>query len=162
MAITDATILDPSIDRRLAVDLDASESDRLLAYRDSLGYWTCGRGHLMPQGRSWEGFRVTQAASDGWFSNDILKAIRLASALPEMASCNTQCRKNALYELVFNMGGRWKTFTRTRAAVVNRQWKQAHDNLLASLWARQVQPHGLDKPGRATRIAKYFLIGEYV
>ena len=56
MAITSETVLDPSIDRRLAIDIDASESDRLMAYQDTKGNWTCGRGHLMPPaapGRSW-------------------------------------------------------------------------------------------------------------
>ena len=37
MAITNDTLLDPSIDRRLAVDLDASESDKLVAYLDTNG-----------------------------------------------------------------------------------------------------------------------------
>ena len=48
MAITNETALDPSIDRRLAVDVDAAEGDKLVAYQDTLGNWTCGRGHLMP------------------------------------------------------------------------------------------------------------------
>jgi hypothetical protein len=29
------------------------------------------------------------------------------------------------------------------------------------LWAKEVQPDGFEKPGRATRIANYFLTGEY-
>lgn len=164
MAITNETILDPSIDRRLAVDLDASESDRLIAYLDTRGNWTCGRGHLMPRpapGRSWDGFTIVQSTSDRWFSTDIINAMRLASKWPEFESCDTVCRQNSLYELAFNMGGRWEQFGPTRAAITAKEWQTVHDHLLASLWAREVQPHGFDKPGRATRIANYFLIGEY-
>jgi GH24 family phage-related lysozyme (muramidase) len=164
MTITTDTVLDPSIDRRLAIDLDASENDKLVAYLDTKGNWTCGRGHLMPHpapGRSWDGFSVPQSTSDLWFSTDIVNAMRLASRWAELASCDTECRKNALYEIAFNMGGRWEQFGPTRAAITAKEWQTVHDHLLASLWAREVQPHGFDKPGRATRIANYFLIGDY-
>jgi GH24 family phage-related lysozyme (muramidase) len=164
MAITNETVLDPSIDRRLAVDLDASESDSLIAYLDTRGNWTCGRGHLMPRpapGRSWENFTVVQSTSDRWFSTDIVNAMHLAAKWPELESCDTDCRKNALYEIAFNIGGHWEQFGPTRAAITAKEWQTVHDHLLASLWAKQVQPHGFDKPGRATRIANYFLVGEY-
>lgn len=164
MAITNDTVLDPSIDRRLAVDLDASESDRLTAYLDTEGNWTCGRGHLMPRpatGRSWEGFTVNQTTSDKWFCTDILNAIRLAKSWDEYESCDTDCRRNALTELAFNMGGRWEAWGPTRALLKAQNWQGVHDHLLASKWATEVQPHGLDKPGRATRIANYFLTGAY-
>jgi GH24 family phage-related lysozyme (muramidase) len=164
MTITNDTVLDPSIDRRLAIDLDASESDRLVAYLDTKGNWTCGRGHLLPRpapGRTWENFTVIQSTSDRWFSTDIMNAMRLASRWAELASCDTECRKNALYEIAFNMGGRWQEFGPTRDAITAKEWQAVHDHLLASLWATEVQPGGLDKPGRATRIAGYFLTGEY-
>jgi GH24 family phage-related lysozyme (muramidase) len=164
MAITNETILDPSIDRRLAIDLDAAEKDELVAYQDTLGNWTCGRGHLMPiaaPGRSWAGFTVVQSTSDKWFVTDILSASAFAKRLPEYESCDTPCRQNALIELCFNMRGRWDAWVPTRAAIKAKEWQTVHDHLLASLWAKEVQPHGLDTPGRATRIADYFLNGEY-
>lgn len=164
MAITNETVLDPSIDRRLAIDLDAAENDELVAYLDSLGNWTCGRGHLLPHaapGRSWKGFSVIQSTSDSWFNTDIVSAIAFAKRLPEYASCDTSCRQNALTELCFNMRGKWEAWGPTRAAITAKEWQTVHDHLLASLWAREVQPHGFDKPGRATRIANYFLSGEY-
>jgi hypothetical protein len=112
-------------------------------------------------GRTWENFTVVQSTSDRWFSTDIMNAIHLASKWPELDSCDTECRKNALYEIAFNMGGRWSEFQPTRDAITAKEWQAVHDHLLASLWAKEVQPHGLDKPGRATRIANYFLTGEY-
>jgi GH24 family phage-related lysozyme (muramidase) len=164
MAITNETLLDPSIDRRLAVDLDAAEGDRLTAYKDTNGNWTCGRGHLMPRpapGRTWEGFTVVQETSDRWFCTDIMNAMKLASRWAEFPKCDTPCRQNALYEIAFNMGGKWAEFVHTRAAIETQEWDKVHDGLLESDWAREVQPEGLDKPGRATRIANYFLTGEY-
>ena len=60
------------------------------------------------------------------------------------------------------MRGRWAAWEPTRAAITAKDWQTVHDHLLASLWAKEVQPHGPDQPGgRATRIANYFLIGEY-
>jgi GH24 family phage-related lysozyme (muramidase) len=156
--------LDPSIDRRLAADLDAAERNVLEAYEDSLGNWTCGRGHLMPPaapGRSWAGFTVIQSTSDSWFNRDILFAIDLAKKWPEFVACDTPCRQNALYELAFNMAHRFEMWGPTIKLIEAQNWQGVHDHLLGSLWAKQVQPHGLDKPGRATRIADYFLTGEY-
>lgn len=164
MAITNDTVLDPSIDRRLAVDLDAAEKDSLVAYLDTQGNWTCGRGHLMPHaapGRSWEGFTIIQSTSDRWFSTDIMNAMSLASRWPEFASCDTDCRKNALTELAFNMAHKFEMWGPTIKLIEAKDWQGVHDHLLASLWAKQVQPHGLNTPGRATRIANYFLTGEY-
>ena len=157
MAITNDTVLDPSIDRRLAVDLDAAEADKLTAYLDTTGNWTCGRGHLLPRpapDRSWENFTVVQSTSDRWFNDDIRAAMRLAQSWPEYAKCDTDCRKNALTEIAFNLAHRWSTFVHARAAIEAQDWQAVHDNLLDSEWAKQVH-------GRATRIANYFLTGEY-
>jgi GH24 family phage-related lysozyme (muramidase) len=166
MTISDFSILDPSIPRQLAIDIDAAESDRLVAYPDSLGNWTAGRGHLLPPaapGRSWEGFTVVQSTSDRWFCQDLIDAMKFAQKWPEFPKCDTGCRQNALYEISFNMRGKWGQFVNTRAAIVAQDWQKVHDGLLDSLWATQVgvgtYPDG--KPKRATRIANYFLTGEY-
>jgi GH24 family phage-related lysozyme (muramidase) len=157
VAITADTVLDPSIPHRLAVDVDAAEDDRLVAYKDSLENWTCGRGHLMPPaapGRSWEGFTVIQSTSDRWFCQDLLNAIALARKWSEFAQCDTDARQNALYEIAFNLGGKWEQFVNTRKALAEQNWLAVHDHLLASLWARQVGR-------RAIRIANQFLNGSY-
>jgi lysozyme len=149
--------LDPSIDRRLARDVDTAEADRLVAYRDTLGNWTIGRGHLLPPaapGRSWEGFTIIQSTSDRWYNEDLLAASALAFKWPEFQKCDTDCRKNALREIAFNMGGKWGEFVHARAAIEQQNWPEVKAQLLDSLWARQVH-------GRAERIADYFLTGEY-
>jgi lysozyme len=157
VTISDYSFLDPSIDRRLASDIDAAEGNRLVAYEDTLGNWTCGRGHLMPPaapGRSWAGFTVIESTSDKWFCQDLLNAIALAKKWAEYPKCDTQARINALVEIAFNMGGKWGQFVHARAAIEAQDWQTVHDQLLNSLWATQVK-------GRATRIANQFLTGQY-
>jgi GH24 family phage-related lysozyme (muramidase) len=164
MTITDWSFLDPRIDRRLAADIDAAEANKLVAYQDTLGNWTAGRGHLLPPpapGRSWQGLTILPATSDRWFNGDLLMAIKTAQGWPEYVQCDTDCRRNALEEIAFNMGSRWHTFVQTRAAMMEQNWQGVKDGLLDSTWAHEVQPDGLDRPGRATRIADYFLTGQY-
>ena len=155
--MTDYSFLDARIDVRLATDIDAAEADKLTAYQDTLGNWTIGRGHLMPPaapGRSWAGFTIIQSTSDRYFNGDLLDAIKLAQGWHEYLSCDTDCRRNALEEIAFNMGGKWATFVHARAAIAAQDWQTVHDQLLDSLWAKQVGH-------RANRIAGYFLTGQY-
>lgn len=157
MAITADTILDPSIDRRLAIDIDSAEADRLEAYLDTEGNWTIGRGHLMPPaapGRSWAGFTIIQSTSDRYFNGDLLSAIAFAQKLPEWIRLDTPCRQNAIIEVCFNMRGKWEGFHQARAAIVQQDWQTAHDQMLDSLWAKQVGQ-------RAVRLADYIRDGVY-
>jgi GH24 family phage-related lysozyme (muramidase) len=166
VTVSDDTVLDSRIPRRLATDVDASERDELVAYQDSLGNWTIGRGHEMPPaapGRSWAGFAVIQSTSDRYFSDDLISAMIFAERLPEFAQCDTDARKNGLYELCFNLRGRWEGFPKARAAIRAQDWRVAHDELLDSEWATEVGVgfYSDGKPKRATRIANQFLTGEY-
>jgi GH24 family phage-related lysozyme (muramidase) len=160
---TNFDFLDARIDRRLATDIDAAEGNELVAYPDSLGNWTIGRGHLLPQaapGRSWHGFTILPAVSDRYFNGDLLQAIDTASKWPEFAKCDTLCRQNALREIAFNMAGKWAQFVKTRTAIEAQDWQAVHDNLLWNApgiptpWYAEVK-------GRAVRIANQFLKGEY-
>lgn len=171
-------------DARLVADIDRSESCRLTAYRDSRGLWTIGWGHLLDQSVDWTGHAISQAQADQWRDIDILKAEMYAGRLPEWVSLDTVCRRNAVAELCFNMGARWLGFHDTRTAIAVRSWQRAHDKLLDSEWAAEVQPHtfhadrcihcGLPKAqagpksyctarsdGRAFRLANYLLTGAY-
>ncbi len=167
MAITDFSLFDPSLSHELLVNVDAAEGDKLVAYKDTLGNWTCGRGHLMPPaapGQSWEGFTVIQSTSDKWFNVDLLRAASYASKLPEWPKCDTQARKDGLIEICFNMGSnKWQHFVNTRAAIEKQDWQGVYDGLKDSLWATQVGWGYFEdgKPKRAQRIANQFLTGDY-
>lgn len=152
--------------------------------------WTIGRGHKMPPpmaGQSWAGFTISQAVSDNYFQADILKVYPFCEKLPEWKNLDTPARQNAMRELIFNMGGgRWGGFIVTREAMQADppNWQGVHDGLLNSHWAAEVQPHEYDtagicklchaveahaapndyckgRDGRATRLARYFLTGQY-
>jgi GH24 family phage-related lysozyme (muramidase) len=163
MALTD-------YDPRLVADIKGSEADRLTAYQDPLGNWTCGYGHEMPPpapGKSWEGFTVIQQTADGWLDADLQNATRYARTLPEWPALDTDARQNAVIELCFNLGGKWTKFAKCRAAIAIQDWQTAHDQLLwnvvptdgvngvPTVWESEV--HAV----RANRIANYLLTGEY-
>ena len=144
------------IDPRLEADLAGAEGSRLYAYRDSEGNWTIGRGHLLlPQSHDWRGYTITAAEEETLFDSDILVATAFAQRLPEWPALDTDCRRNAVIELCFNLGGKWLGFVLCRAAIERHDWQAAHDQLLNSLWAREVGSE------RSNRLADYLLTGEY-
>lgn len=147
------------IDARLEHDIRYAEDPGgqpvLTAYKDSLGYWTIGTGHLLqPQGHDWSGYTITAEQAEIYLSADLMQAEHLAQRLPEWNACDTDCRRNALIEICFNMGGRWLEFHEARAAWVKQEWDTAAADMLDSLWARQVGQ-------RAVRLADYVRTGQY-
>ena len=155
---------------RLLADVKSAEGCRLAAYRDSLGFWTIGYGHKLPTGKDWgSGYAWTQDEADEQLSRDLdARGVLPAAGLMEWKFLDTDARQNAVAELCFNMGvGHWRAFVHTRMAITKRDWQAAHDGLLDSEWAKQVQPEGLtfpdgkERPGRATRLANYLLTGEF-
>jgi GH24 family phage-related lysozyme (muramidase) len=159
----DYSFLDPSIDRRLAADIDAAEGNRLVAYADTLGNWTAGRGHKLPPaapGRSWEGFTIIEATSDRWFNGDLLDAISLAHKWPEFEKCDTRARQNGLIEIAFNMAGKWAKFHHARAAIEAQDWPEVKKQLLWDAPGVKT-PWYAEIGNRAVRIADQFETGEY-
>jgi GH24 family phage-related lysozyme (muramidase) len=146
-------------DPRLERDIGCAEAPggvpKLTAYRDSLGYWTIGRGHLLePQTHDWTGYAIAAQQEQALFDTDISKAAHFAQGLPEWAACDTDCRRNALIELCFNMRGKWLGFHEARAAWQRQDWAEAAAQMLASEWAGQVGD-------RAQRLADYVEAGQY-
>jgi GH24 family phage-related lysozyme (muramidase) len=143
------------IDAHLITDIDGSENCELVAYRDSRGYWSNGWGHLLGNAKDWTGYTITQVQADAQRGVDITRWQTFASLLPEWHMMDTECRRNALTELCFNMGDRWLSFHDTRAAMDAQDWQEVKADLLDSAWAGQVHAT------RANRIANYFLTGQY-
>ncbi len=141
----------------LQYDVKQSEGLRLKAYKDTTGNWTVGYGHKLAPGHDWSAYTITSDMANAMLITDLNAAVYEAAILPEWAALDCQARKDALTEIVFNMGtGRWRTFVETRAAMMKQDWQGVHEGLLHSLWATQVHE------GRADRIANQFLTGEYV
>lgn len=147
--------MSPELDR----DLRQAEGVRLTAYKDTLGNWTIGVGHLLPTFRDWTGYTITQDAVDAYLGGDIQETQAEAELLPEWPSLDTLCRQNAVLECIFNLGAeKWrKDFPHARAAISDQNWQAAHDALMASpLWIKQVGEE------RVQRLANYLKTGAYV
>ena len=143
-----------ALDLRLERDIAGAEGTRTLAYQDEEGYWTIGKGHLLPLGHDWTGYTISTATAQVYFEADITEAMHFAARLPEWAACDTDCRQNALIELCFNLGSRWLGFTFSRHWWLLKDWQETSACMLDSKWAKQVK-------GRATRLANYVLAGKY-
>lgn len=143
------------IDPALLSDIESSEGCKLTAYKDTEDFWTVGYGHLLGNAKDWTGFTILPFAASAQCGVDIASAQAFATRLPEWSKMDSDCRRNALTELCFNMRSKWLTFVNTRAAMLIQNWQRVHDELLNSLWAKQV---GWT---RSSRIANYFLTGAY-
>lgn len=141
------------MDPRLVKDIKQSEGCKLVAYLDSLGFWTIGYGHLLPDKS--KDYTITQEQAEAYLEDDLAQAKNRCIHLVEWPSLDTPCRQNAIIELEFNMGGKWVKFYKTRLDIGNQSWQAAHDDLLNSLWAKQVGQT------RSNRIANYLLTGQY-
>lgn len=114
-------------------------------YRDSLGYWTAGVGHLIDRRRggsmpkSWTGFPLTEEEIDDVLDDDITeKSIDLFRALPWVMGLD-EVRKAVLTDMAFNLGiAGLLQFKNTLAAVKEKRWQDAAQGMLASRWADQV------------------------
>lgn len=147
---------------QLLIDIKQAEGFRSEAYKDTKGFWTGGYGHFLDQSKDWTGQKFSIDIINGWLSNDVELAWARARLLAEWPSLDCDPRQNAVVELVFNMGlGTWREFFHAREAMEHKEWQMAYDQLLDSTWAKQVQPQGFTKPGRATRVATYVLRGSF-
>lgn len=141
---------------QLLANVKQAEGLRLVAYRDTLGFWTVGYGHKLADNHDWSGYTISSDTANGLLIVDLNEAILLCTGLLEWVTLGTQARKDAVAELVFNLGeAGWRKFVRCRYALQQRVWQTAHDQLLASAWASQVGPT------RSNRLANTLLTGEY-
>ena len=144
----------------LAQDLRRDEGLRLRAYPDPLSGaepWTIGYGHTGAGVR--EGLVWTPAEAETALIADIAQACeRLDEQAPWWRALD-DVRQDVLANMVFNMG--WLnaagthglgTFQAALAAIRAGDWQSAHDELLASAWAREVG-------ARARRLADQLLTG---
>src|ERR1700726_3633030 len=97
------------MDPRLLQDINLAEGRSLKAYKDDLGNWTIGVGHLLDKARDdWTGYTISPAQSNAYLTQDLSEKQTQAEGQPEWKSLNTPCRQNAVIECVFNLGiGHW-------------------------------------------------------
>lgn len=138
------------------------EGQRLTAYLDSLGYWTIGRGHLLPDSTNpkWKGYTITQKQSDDWFYEDIVKHQRLIDTKALWVSKLDEVRAYVILDMTFNMGiapfdgnghKDWPNFV---SQMRKGDWVAAAANMRSTLWAKQVKD-------RAERLACMIETGKW-
>jgi lysozyme len=128
-----------TLGKRLAIE----EGDRLIAYLDTKGILTVGRGHnciARPvDGVTQAGDRITQEQDDALFDADVSDAcIQLDKALPWWSALD-DARQNVMLDMCFNMGiATLRTFDNTLAYIEAGAYEAAAQGMAASRWAKQV------------------------
>ncbi len=118
------------------------EGVRTRPYKDSLGLWTVGVGHLIGDGKSlppeWNR-EFTMEEIDALFAKDYEHHKKQAEKSPGYDKANEKGR-GALIDLAFNMGGAWyKKFKNASAALAAGDFKTAAEELTDSQWYQQVK-----------------------
>jgi lysozyme len=109
-------------------------------YRDSRGFLTAGIGHLLTGGNFHVGQKISAHQVTTWFQHDVGKAI--AGAKRDLGPAYDkldEARKIVVIDMVFNLGtAGFGGFHATIHAIQAGHYAQASENMLQSLWARQV------------------------
>lgn len=138
--------------QKLRIELIRDEGLRLKAYKDSLGNFTIGVGHLMPLTATGAEM-ITEARAMDLLETDIDIAYSLATEVFGIMVEMADARQRALVNMCLNLGNRIRGFKKLIAAVRAGQWDLAAAEALDSKWADQVGK-------RATRIADMLRHGE--
>jgi len=138
---------------KLKEELIRDEGICLVPYKDTVGLWTIGVGHLL--GAEERMTKITQSEAMALLESDINVAEDIVSRLfLEMKNYPGQeTRIRALVNMAFNLGNRLAGFKKFIAAVNQEAWSKAGIEMMDSKWATQVGP-------RATRLRKMIETGE--
>lgn len=121
------------------------EGVRYQPYKDSLGLWTVGVGHLIGDGKSlppeWNR-TFSPAEVDALFEEDYAHHKKAAQGIPGFSKLNNY-GQGALTDLTFNMGPAWyKKWPMFTKQVQAGDTAGAADNLQSSKWFGQVGNRG--------------------
>lgn len=142
---------------KLIAELRRDEGEKLVVYKDTMGLWTIGVGHLIDPKRGANpapfgidlrnGGTITSDQSAELLAGDIAaKAAELDKALPWWRKLS-DARQRVLLNMAFNLGvAGLLGFTNTLRLVQGGAFSAASRAMLQSAWAGQVK-------GRATRLA---------
>jgi lysozyme len=145
---------------RLLVSVKRHEGYRATPYKDSLGYWTVGYGHLIHnmQLSALVNYRSLgdllnwisdPATHESWLRSDILEAESDARRwIGDAWDKLSDVRKEIITEMAFQLGAdRLAGFAKLRSAILDRNWAIAKAEMLDSRWAQQT-------PSRANELAR--------
>lgn len=128
--------------------IKSHEGVRTKPYKDSLGLWTVGVGHLIGDGKTlpkeWDR-ELSMKEVDELFAKDYEHHKAMAMKTPGWDKAN-ESGQAAMIDLAFNMGGSWyKKWPNTAKALEAGNFDKAADGLKDSKWYDQVK-------GRAVKI----------
>ncbi len=139
---------------RLKRQLEIDEGKKLRVYLDHLGYPTVGIGHLVKDSspervRSLQvGDKITEEECHELFIQDISIAVGDCKIIFDEWDSFPSEVQEILVNMLFNLGRpRFLTFKKMIAAVYQRDWQRASEEMADSRWANQVG-------ARATRLIK--------
>lgn len=141
---------------RLKAHLRVAEGFRGRPYLDTVGVWTIGYGHALSRTLSRydvANLEWTREDAERQLDRDVATAIHDAASFGWWLTLDP-VRQAVIVELCFNLGRtRFAKFTKTIAAIQNREWQKAARELLNSRWAAQVGPR------RSQRLARMLETG---
>jgi len=150
---------------RLLDSVKLHEGYREIPYRDHLGNWTVGTGHLihridlvnMANFRTVGNllnFLTDPAQHVRWLEEDIKRSESDARRyIGDIWSKLSPVRQEVLTEMAFQLGGeRLAGFAKLKSAIESSHWVRANAEMLDSLWYRQT-------PNRAKELASRMLEG---
>jgi len=116
------------------------EGKRNEPYKDSLGLWTVGVGHLIGDGKSLPAEynrKFTDAEVMNLFEEDFAHHVKIAEKTPSYNKANEK-GKAAFIDLAFNMGQWWPKWPSTKKKLEEGDFKGASEGLADSKWYTQV------------------------
>ena len=124
---------------RLLRDIRKSEGYRQMPYRDSLGKWTCGTGHLLsPEDAAVMDRLTDKETHETQLMQDIANAIKIATDFAgDKWDVLTEAQEEVLTEMAFQLGNRLHQFKNMRAAMLDDDRDKMFAEMTNSLWARQ-------------------------
>jgi lysozyme len=109
-------------------------------YKDSLGLWTVGVGHLIGDGKSLPDSYKRKFSNEevmNLFEEDFAHHVKIAEKTPSYDKAN-EGGKAAFIDLAFNMGKWWPKWPGTKAKLEDGDFAGAADGLENSKWYTQV------------------------
>jgi len=117
------------------------EGCRLKPYKDTLGVLTIGYGRNLEHG-------VTRDEADMLMRND-LRRVRVAAEKHEWFGGLSEVRQAVVLDMIFQLGAKgFSKFKKTRAKIAAKDFDEAADEMVRSVWARE------QTPTRAKRLAR--------
>ena len=123
------------MNEQLRKELIRDEGLRLRSYRDSVGLWTIGVGHLL--GETERMTEITFEEASALLEHDARIATATAARIIGPFDFDST-RGRALVNMAFNLGSRLAGFRNFVAAVKAQDWMLAGREMADSKWAGQV------------------------